>query len=99
MRRVGRRSSFVIFVVVGACALITWPAKLAVARPPYMAVFRQEYREYGKISCAFCHPATDKRSHTEYSAALKEALGERNVKDRELIRQAMSEIEDKLPAR
>lgn len=88
-----------IFIAVGACVLVTWPAKLAVARPPYMAVFREKYPDYGKVSCVFCHPASDKRVHTEYSFALKEALGARNVKDRELIRQAMAEVEDKLPAR
>jgi hypothetical protein len=91
-------SMAIVAAGAGVCAITACFPGEALARPNYMAIFREQYPAYGQVRCGFCHPEPSKRSHTEYSAALKEALGVQNVKDKDAIRSAMREVESKLPA-
>lgn len=71
------------------------------ARPRYKNVFEELYRkrlpEKTKITCSICHPEKSKKKKSNYGKALEKELGEKNVKDRERIREALKKIEDKLP--
>jgi hypothetical protein len=91
------RLGWMAFAMAGACAVGASLTEDAVARPQYQAVFHNQYPAYGQVRCSFCHPEPSKKWHTEYSAALKEALGVKNVKDKDAIRRAMWEVESKLP--
>jgi len=70
------------------------------ARPIYKSVFTELYSPglpRVKMTCAVCHPGKQKRELTRYGKALAEALGRKNVKDRERIRRAMKAIEHRFP--
>jgi hypothetical protein len=70
----------------------------ADARPKYLIVFKEYYPDRSETArCAICHPKTDKKERTEYGIAVGEALGEKNVKDDELIKKALKKAEGKLP--
>jgi len=89
-------SSLVVLLVLSSLV----PPRNAEARPMYLAVFRELYLSRlspVKINCALCHPGRSKRDMNRYGKALEEALGEKNVKDRERVRQAMKSIEHLFP--
>lgn len=70
------------------------------ARPLYLSVFKELYFSRGpqvKVGCAACHPNKSKANKNRYGKALAAALGEKNVKDRKRIRQAMKSIEHQFP--
>jgi len=72
----------------------------ATARPLYLSVFKQMYFSrlpQAKVACAACHPSKSKRQRNHYGRILEEALGQKKVKDREHIRQAMKSIEHLFP--
>jgi len=72
----------------------------AEARPGYMKVFKELYLvrfPRVKATCAICHPARSKEQRNRYGKALEEALGEKNVKDRERVRKVMKSIEHLFP--
>jgi len=72
----------------------------AEARPGYMKVFKELYLvrfPRMKATCAICHPSKSKERRNRYGRALEEALGEKNVKDRERVREAMKSIEHLFP--
>ncbi len=65
-----------------------------------MKVFKELYLARTprvKATCAICHPARSKEHRNRYGQALEEALGEKNVKDHERIREAMKSIEHLFP--
>jgi len=69
------------------------------ARPRDQKVWREVYpgKDVSDAKCALCHVGERKSSHTEYGAAVKEALGAKNVMDDEAIKAALKKAEDKLP--
>lgn len=72
----------------------------AEARPLYFKVFKELYlARFPRVnaSCAICHPAISKKHRNRYGRVLEEALGEKNVKDRERIREVMKSIEHQFP--
>jgi hypothetical protein len=88
-------------------ALITVSVAIGVtdsleARPQYRTAYRQVYPEDsrgGTLKCALCHLPKDEdgsrpdlKRRTSYGRQLEEALGEKNVKDRDRIREALREI-------
>ena len=94
------RRSHVVVAVIAVSFLLPAPERVT-ARPLYKKVFEELYRkrlpEKTKVSCAICHPEKSKKKKSKYGQALEEELGEKNVKDREKIREAMKKIENKLP--
>lgn len=75
------------------------PASVS-ARPLYLTVFTELYLSRGpqvKVGCAVCHPAKSKAHRNRYGRVLEEALRDKNVKDRERVREAMRSIEHLFP--
>jgi hypothetical protein len=72
------------------------------ARPQYRTAYRQVYPEDsrgGILKCALCHlpkdedgSRVDPKRRTSYGRKLEEALGEKNVKDMDRIREVLREI-------
>jgi hypothetical protein len=50
-----------------------------------------------KLRCGFCHPAKSLEKKNRCGRALEKEPGERNVDDRELIREALKKIQHLLP--
>ena len=72
------------------------------ARPQYRTAYRQVYPEDsrgGSLKCALCHlpkdddgSPPDPKRRTSYGRKLEEALGDKNVKDMERLREVLREI-------
>ena len=87
--------------VIGLCVAIGVTDSLQ-ARPQYRTAYRQVYpddSQGGTLKCALCHlpkdddgSRLDLKRRTSYGRKLEEALGEKNVKDRDRIREALREI-------
>jgi hypothetical protein len=94
------RRTYVFFATVLVSLILPAP-EAARARPLYKSVWEEMYHERlpdrAKVSCGLCHPTNSKAKKNEYGKALEEELGERNVKDRERIREALKSVEDLLP--
>ena len=90
-----------------SAALVAVSAAIGVtdsleARPQYRAAYRQEYPKDsrgGILKCALCHlpkdddgSRPDPKRRTSYGRQLEEALGEKNVKDKDRIREVLREI-------
>jgi hypothetical protein len=93
------RQTYVFFATVLVSLIIPAP-EAARARPLYKSVWEEMYHERlpdrTKVSCGLCHPTNSKAKKNEYGKALEKELGERNVRDRERIRDALEKIEDLL---
>ena len=84
-------------LLVVASVLTPSPAE---ARPLYMRVFKEMYLSRFprvKATCAICHPSKSKRHLNRYGKAFEEALGDKNVKDEERVRETMKSIEYLFP--
>ena len=85
-----------IAVVAGAVAV---SAPQAEARPDYVKGFVAKYEGLKEAvdekKCGVCHGDEGKKKNvlSDYAKALKEALGEKNVKDEEKIAKALSTVE------
>ncbi len=90
----------VVVSVIAVLFLFSAPEPVT-ARPLYKTVFEDLYRkrlpEKTKVTCSICHPVKSKKKKSKYGKELEKELGEKNVKDRERIREALKNIEDKLP--
>jgi hypothetical protein len=91
-------------IVLTSVCLLTLASTLgpptAEARPGYMKAFKELYlvrTPRVKAACAICHPSKSKDHRNRYGRALEEALGGKNVKDRERVREAMKSIEHLFP--
>jgi hypothetical protein len=74
----------------------------ASARPQYKMEFDKKYMAdgsamnkalSGKSNCNVCHVGKDRKKRNDYGAALGKALGEKNVKDKEKIEEALGKVE------
>lgn len=77
-----------------AIAFCVATAPQAQARPNYKKAFDKTYEVNTKTSCNTCH-GKSKKNLSEYGIAIKEALGEKNVKDQDKIVEALHAVEDK----
>jgi hypothetical protein len=71
----------------------------AEARPQYRAEYRKLFPQQGRPKCFVCHLPRDSepekpdlKRRNPYGVRVEEALGEKNVKDREQIRKALREV-------
>ena len=84
---------FVMLVIVLSFGLsICRPVQ---ARPLYKSVYEDLFKvetKGGALTCARCHPGSDKKELNTYGKKLEEELGEKNVKDKEKIREALKKI-------
>ena len=85
--------------VVFAASLLTREAHKVEARPLYFKVWSEVYpdKDGSSAKCAICHMGEKKTNHTEYGQAVKEALGAKNVKDVDAIKEALKKAEGKFP--
>ena len=81
-------------LAVAAAALMMLAAPSAEARPAYKKAFEKTYEVNEKVSCNTCH-GKSKKMLSEYGHAMKEELGEKNVKDEEQVVAAMKATEAK----
>lgn len=88
--------------VAGAClfALTVMSLNDAAARPKYASVMTKQYEDLakkhgknGKLTCAVCHPSKSKKDRNNFGAAMTKALGEKNVKDEDKIKEALVKLE------
>lgn len=88
------RIKLILIGLSGAAALLFSDGRVA-ARPHYRTMIENVYPRTSsrKVDCNLCHQGSDKTSRNHYSAALEKALGERNVKDDERLREAIRAIE------
>ena len=86
-------------------AVVAWSAGTpdpAEARPQYRTAYRQVYPDDdrgGVMKCVLCHvprrdepDKPDTKRRNAYGRKLEEALGEKNVKDKERIRGVLREL-------
>ncbi len=73
--------------------MLLLPAATSFARPQYKVAFEEAFPSAVQaVTCAYCHPAEDKRERTAFAKKLEAALGERNVKDRVQIVAALKKL-------
>lgn len=82
-----------IVCVVSSAAV----SRTAEARPLYLKHFAAEYPEIkdaiDKAKCTVCHPVAKKAVQNDYGMALGKALGAKNVKNANAIKDAVKEVE------
>lgn len=89
-------------VVAGAVAVAMFvlTGSEAMARPKYMNVFNATYPDLvkkkgtdGKLTCAVCHPKTDKKVRNNYATAVGGKLEKKNETDEAKIKEALTKAE------
>lgn len=92
--RKGLLCATALVLALGAVGLI---ADKAEARPKYLGVFLEAYpavkEEASKVKCGICHPEQDKKVRNAYAMAVGKGLPEKNAKEDEAIKKAMTEAE------
>lgn len=87
-----------ICVGVGFAIVLAGGSQRAEARPRYLKVFKSTYPDLmADGACVICHSGETKKVLNEYGMAVKDALGARDVKDEEAIKEALKKAEGKLP--
>ena len=90
-----------VFGAVIALSFVFPEPDSASARPLYKKVWNEMYRkrlpERVKVGCSLCHPSKSKKERSGYAKAFENELGDRNVRDRERIREALKKVEDLMP--
>lgn len=90
------------FVVAGAVAvaMFVMTGSEAMARPKYVNVMNTTYPDLakkvgtdGKLTCAVCHPKTDKKVRNNYGAAFGGKLEKKNEADEAKIKEALTKAE------
>lgn len=93
------RKSILGSAILTTIVICSWLAPSPIeARPQYKSAFERLYgRGRVKVSCDFCHAkgVKSKTPVNHYAKDLAEALGEKNVKDRSRIQDALRDIESK----
>lgn len=86
--------------VVAVVFLVALGTNRADARPLYQKVLYSEFPAYRSVRCAFCHVKKRERNpiHKRYAKAFADALGGRNIKDADKIREALQKVKDLMPA-
>jgi len=89
-------------VVAGAVAvaMFVMTGSEALARPKYANVMNTTYPDLakkkgtdGKLTCAVCHPKTDKKVRNNYGAAFGGKLEKKNEGDEAKIKEALTKAE------
>ena len=89
-------------VVAGAVAVAMFvtTGSEALARPKYANVMNTTYPDLakkkgtdGKLTCAVCHPKTDKKVRNNYGAAVGGKLEKKNETDEAKIKEALTKAE------
>ena len=89
-------------VVAGAVAVAMFvtTGSEALARPKYANVMNSTYPDLakkkgtdGKLTCAVCHPKTDKKVRNNYGAAVGGKLEKKNETDEAKIKEALTKAE------
>lgn len=89
-------------VVAGAVAvaMFVMTGSEAMARPKYVNVMNTTYPDLakkagtdGKLTCAVCHPKTDKKVRNNYGAAVGGKLEKKNETDEAKIKEALTKAE------
>ncbi len=89
-------------VVAGAVAvaMFVMTGSEALARPKYSNVMNSTYPDLakkkgtdGKLTCAVCHPKTDKKVRNNYGAAVGGKLEKKNETDEAKIKEALTKAE------
>lgn len=93
------RSAWICGLAVLGLFLSAGPTPVQ-ARPKYLITFAKTYPplldQAKKVKCMICHTdKKDKTKHNNYGDALKEVIGEKDVKDTEKIKQALEKTEKK----
>lgn len=92
LKHVGRIS------VAGAClfAVMLATSSEVSARPTYKSAFEKAFPELAKkhgknnkLTCAVCHPVKDKKKRNDYGVAMTKALGKKNEKDKDKLKEAL----------
>ena len=68
----------------------------AQARPDYCKTFLGTYADNkaaAEAKCGICHPVMDKKERNAYAMAVGKALGAKNVKDADKIKEALKKAE------
>ena len=81
-----KKASWVTFGIALAVVAVEFKLQDVQARPKYNTVFHDVYPDYqfaASKKCNICHADDKKTSLNEYGTAVEEALGARNVKDKE----------------
>lgn len=93
-----KRSVTWLYYGIGiAAALLTRGTGSVEARPLYLKVWKDMYpdKDVSNAKCALCHAGEKKTILNEYGEAVKEALGEKNVKNEDEIKEALKKVENK----
>ncbi len=93
--------SFSIHFGFGLVAFsMSWDPRVVEARPRYEKVWKEVYlNKTTEHQCGLCHVASKKKSlaYNDYGIAIREALGTKDIKDENAIREALSKAKDKMP--
>ena len=97
-----RASRFLLATALIAVSAVIGVTDSLQARPQYRTAYRQVYPEDsrgGTLKCTLCHlpkdddgSRPDPKRRTSYGQKLEEALGDKNVKDADRIREVLREI-------
>lgn len=93
-----KRSITWLYCGIGfAAALLTRGTGSAEARPLYLKVWKDVSpdKDVSNAKCGLCHAGEKKTILNEYGEAVKEALGGKNVKIEDEIKEALKKAEGK----
>ncbi len=83
-----------------AASMFVVTGNQAVARPKYKDAINDKYPDLakkhgtdGKLTCAVCHPVTDKKKRNNYGSALAGKLEKKNETDMDKIKEALTKTE------
>lgn len=79
---------------------MSWDPHVVEARPRYEKVWKEVYlNKTTERQCGLCHAFGSGKfnTRTDYGRAIREALGAKDVKDENAIREALNKAKDKMP--
>lgn len=92
--RKGLLCAAALVMVLGVVGMV---ADQAQARPQYLKSFLDTYpalkEEASKVKCGACHPETDKKVRNDYAMAFGKGLTDKNLKEEEGIKKALTDAE------
>jgi hypothetical protein len=72
--------------------IFTLAAASAEARPLYLRVYQETFRENQKLKCSLCHMGDSKKYQNDYGKLFESKLPGRNIQDVEVIHRVLLEI-------
>ncbi|MBI1344660.1 hypothetical protein GC163_00075 [bacterium] len=93
-----KSATWMVCGVAVAGLILASSMRTAEARPDYLnkafiPMYETTKAEAEKVKCGVCHYGTDKKNRNDYGKAMGEALGGKNIKDVEKLKEALTKIE------